>query len=68
MIANRTVKIEIRNQYGKDCFYPGCENAEKFLRLTGKKTFNESDLHTIIELGFIVTRSTNDMYENIFKG
>jgi hypothetical protein len=68
MIVDRIIKIEIKQQYGKDVFYPACNTGFKFLKLTGKKTFSEKDLHMIIELGFIVTKAKNKQYENIFKG
>jgi hypothetical protein len=66
MIIDRTIRIEIRNTYGKDRFYPGCIKAEKLLSLTGKKTFSEKDLLTIVELGFIITKK--EQYADLFKG
>jgi hypothetical protein len=60
------VKIEIKNNYGQNRFYPANKTAERFLQLTGKKTFSEKELLTIIELGFIITKK--EQYENIFKG
>jgi hypothetical protein len=65
-MEDRTIKIEIRNNYGQDRFYPANKTAERFLQLTGKKTFSERELHVIIELGFIVSRK--EQYANLFKG
>ena len=48
----QTITIEIKSVYGRELFYPVCENAKRFAQLTKSKTLLESDLLTIQMMGF----------------
>lgn len=47
-----TIDVTIKNVYGNEMIYPACETAEKFCELIGKKTFSQSDMMRINELGY----------------
>ena len=53
---SRKVRFYLKSVYGNDLLYPDpeCRNAEHFLQLIGRKTFNRSDLATIKALGYEV--------------
>lgn len=46
------VKVTIRNVYGKQLIYPVNDDAQKFTKLLGKKTIDQSELEVIKSLGF----------------
>lgn len=48
----QVIHIEVKISYGVKLAYPACEVGKAFSRLTGKKTFNHSDLKEIETLGF----------------
>lgn len=48
------IEIEVKNIYGKDTFYPLCNKAVLFARLTGNKTLTIDSLKTIKSLGYEV--------------
>lgn len=50
------VEVKIRNVYGNDLIYGVNNNAELFLRLMNKKTFNETDLRVIKSLGYEIVQ------------
>lgn len=49
--------IRIKNVFGTDRIYPANETAEKFLRLLGGKTFSESQIKHIRELGYEIEQT-----------
>ena len=49
------ITIEIKYVYGKTLFYPVCETARGFSRLTGKVTLSKDDLAEIEKLGYNIT-------------
>lgn len=55
--------VELRNVFGNVLCYPVCPVAERFARLTGRKTFNQSDIREMRALGFepMVEWSTRTM-------
>ena len=46
------VLIQLIPSYGRDRIYPKNDTAKTLVKLTGKATFNESDLRLIQDLGF----------------
>lgn len=57
----RDCKVEARQVYGKELYYPACDRAKVFLRLTGKKTFDKAELRIIQEVGYNVIFTTKTM-------
>jgi len=49
--SNNQEKVSLR----KCAFYPVCENAQKFCKLTNKKTLDHRDIELIRSLGFEVS-------------
>ena len=47
-----TLKVTIKNHYGKDFIYPYCKQSEVFAILTGKKTLSQNDINWIKTLGY----------------
>jgi hypothetical protein len=48
------IEVEVKNIYGKDTFYPLCNQAILLARLTGNKTLTLDSLKTIRSLGYEV--------------
>ena len=48
------IKVSIKNVYGSDLIYPGCDNAKEFAKLTGTKTLSQSAIESIKRLGYAV--------------
>jgi hypothetical protein len=48
------IKVEVKNVYGNQLIYPVCENAKRFVNLTGKKTFSPYAIKLIEGLGYTV--------------
>jgi hypothetical protein len=46
------IEVEVKNVYGKDTFYPLCNQAVLLARLTGNKTLTLDALNTIKALGY----------------
>ena len=59
------VQVEVKRSYGQDRIYPANKEAELFLFLTGKKTFDTADLNFIKNLGFQVEEITTTKLESI---
>lgn len=64
-----TLIIERKLIYGRERLYPVNDLAKNLLKLTGRKTFYESDLDTLKEAGFKVQeteppgeKSTDDIF------
>jgi hypothetical protein len=52
------IEVEVKNVYGKDVFYPLCNQAILLARLTGNKTLTLDALNTIKGLGYEVAVQT----------
>jgi hypothetical protein len=48
------ITVDKRDVYGTVRYYPVCDKARVFARLTNKKTFTERDLYIVKELGYRV--------------
>jgi hypothetical protein len=48
------IEVEVKNVYGKDIFYPLCNQAILFARLASTKTLTLDALNTIKALGYEV--------------
>lgn len=46
------LSIETKNVYGKETIYPKCEKGLLLAGFKGQKTFTESDLKTLKQLGY----------------
>ena len=58
MNMNTTITIEIKNNYGKQVFYPANDQAQTIARIAGTKTLSETVLSNCKTLGFeIVVKS-----------
>jgi|TARA_R110000823_G_C15725656_1_gene479173 hypothetical protein len=54
-------KVEARNVYGKELYYPANDRAQTFLKLTGKKTFDKTELKIVEQVGYNVIFTTKTM-------
>lgn len=46
------LSIEVKNVYGKETIYPKCEKGLLLAQFKGQKTFTESDIKTLKQLGY----------------
>lgn len=53
-MTDKTIKIEIRNVYGRNAAYPACDNAEAFAQIAGSKTLTPTTIVRIIRLGYVI--------------
>jgi hypothetical protein len=61
-METREVKIDVRNSYGVDRYYPVCVTGKLFLSLmNGKKTFSKRDMKTMVQLGFTIVRTESEI-------
>jgi hypothetical protein len=51
---NNTIKVTIKNVYGKETIYPACEASEKFAALAGQKSLTAREIKLIKELGYSI--------------
>lgn len=49
---NNKLQIRKKNVYGNDLTYPANNTAEELVKLTGKKTFTDSDLAILKSVGY----------------
>tara|TARA_R110002167_G_scaffold185537_2_gene386136 strand:+ start:396 stop:587 length:192 start_codon:yes stop_codon:yes gene_type:complete len=49
------LKLRAKSVYGRVLIYPVCETSNLLIRLTGHKTFDDSDLFIIERLGYTVS-------------
>jgi len=49
---NNQIKYYIKSVYGRPLMYPACEQGRNITRLTGRKTFDDSDVRAMWALGF----------------
>ena len=59
----KTLKVEIKNNYGRDMVYPICEDAMRFANLCGGKTLGEVGGNNLNETNFILTTIKGLGYE-----
>jgi len=52
MFTWNTIFVKTKTVYGRELVYPSCHIAEKFARLLGVKSFSDTQLRQIIDLGF----------------
>jgi len=46
------IYVKTKNVYGRELVYPSCHLAEKFARLLGVKTFSDTQVSCILDLGY----------------
>jgi len=56
-----SIKVKIKNNYGKDLIYPDCAVARAFTELTKTKTLSEQNIKTIKALGYKIEVSQQSM-------
>ena len=44
--------IEVKSVYGNQKWYPACQESKLLTKLTGTKTFTDSHIATLKELGY----------------
>lgn len=49
-----SIKLELKNVYGNELYYPRCGKAEIFAGLTGNKTLTNEAINKIKALGYRV--------------
>lgn len=48
------IVVQVRDVFGRETVYPVCDTAKALAALAGHKTFTESDLRLIRQLGYAV--------------
>ena len=56
---NKTLLVEIRNNYGAPAVYPICETAKTFAEISGKKTMTHEVRALIKSLGYTFEQRTS---------
>lgn len=51
---NQTIEVQVRIVYGVPRIYPISDNAKKLAEFIGRKTFNESDITKLKDIGFSI--------------
>ena len=49
-----TIRIELKDQYGKQVAYPICDNAKSFADIAGTKVLTDMTLMRIAALGYTI--------------
>jgi hypothetical protein len=49
-----TIRIELKDQYGKQVAYPVCDNAKTFSDIAGTKVLTDMTLMRIAALGYTI--------------
>lgn len=57
MCKCKEIFVRIKNVYGNELIYPNCDTTRLLIKLTGKKTFNYSDINTLKQIGYNVVQS-----------
>lgn len=52
---NKTIVILAREIYGKQMFYPVCDNSKLFAAIADRTTLSETNIRRIRQLGYEVT-------------
>jgi hypothetical protein len=61
------IKLKAKSVYGKVLVYPVCEKSNLLIRLTGKKTFDDTDMFVLERLGYSVSWEAEKMLPNILR-
>ena len=51
------IHIRVENQYGNFRNFPDCSASRELIKLTGRKTFHESDLDILRDAGFVIKKT-----------
>jgi hypothetical protein len=51
---NTTLQVTIKSVYGKDTFYPVCDQARRLAHLVGTKTLTQQTIRDAMAMGFHV--------------
>ena len=61
------IKLKAKSVYGKVLVYPVCEKSNLLIMLTGKKTFDDTDMFVLERLGYSVSWEAEKMLPNILR-
>jgi hypothetical protein len=61
LVMNQSITVTIKSVYGIDRIYPACDTSRLLAKLTGSKTFSDSHIQTIKELGYTVEVETKTL-------
>lgn len=53
--AGKQIVILAKDNYGKQMFYPVCDNSKLFVAIAGRTTLSETNIRRIQQLGYEVT-------------
>ena len=56
-MTNKEIKIQVKNVYGIEKFYPKCEQSQLFADIAGTVTLMPQVLQKIEKLGFLINVS-----------
>jgi len=51
---NETIRVMVKDVYGKQTFYPLCKKAKTFATIAGTSTLTKRVLHNIADLGYAI--------------
>jgi hypothetical protein len=52
------LKVQVKNNYGRNVVYPVCEKSQLLTRLSGNRTLTSEAIETIKLLGYTFTTTT----------
>jgi hypothetical protein len=53
--AGKQIVVLAKDNYGRQMFYPVCDNSKLFAAIADRSTLSESNIRRIIQLGYEVT-------------
>lgn len=56
-LMKKELSIRVENQYGNFRNFPSCAASQELIKLTGRKTFHESDLAILRDAGFTIKKT-----------
>jgi len=65
---SQLITVEARQVYGKTVYYPACERAHAFAKISGLKTLSEATLLEIQALGFEINLKAPALPASIGRG
>jgi hypothetical protein len=57
----KTIKIKVKQVYGKDTYYPASDNAKVFAKIAGTTTLTITTLKLIKQLGYAIQATQNNI-------
>lgn len=63
----KQITLTIKNVYGNELAYPVCDDAKLFALLINKKTFTDSDIVLIQQLGYTIKYVSSNVTLSVTK-